>query len=117
MFHELFDRVINDGHSAVADEHVQRLPVIMEIAQGFGEVALGKHFLERARVEPVLDRVEDECGLLLPQRLTLLLSQILGARFHVVQRLDHRQQSVTLVLVGRRLHDLAAGVALIPRSG
>ena len=58
LLHQLLDVVVVDGQQAVGRELQQCLPMISQVAQGFGEHALGQHARTLGAVEERTDAVQ-----------------------------------------------------------
>ena len=75
------------------------------------KVTLRKKAIHRGTIQPLLDPGQHDRRLTPTQFFTLLPTHFFGARFDVIQGLDHAQQLFRVLLVGRRLFDLAARMA------
>ena len=71
LLHQLFDLVVVDRQAAVAEVLSQRVPMVAEVAQGFGDFVFGQDLFRGVAVESFAQALPDRFGLGGAERLTV----------------------------------------------
>jgi len=111
LLHQLLDFIVVDRHQPIGQVELQRLPVVAEVAQRLGQLALGKHPRGRVPFGPLTQRRPDRRRFFLTQREPLLRREVLRPTLDVVELLELRQHDARLQRVALPgVEHLATGV-------